>query len=46
MKPLALNAILLDHNARAPDDLTGIAFPVDLAKPCPGSEVLGVSNLD
>lgn len=46
VEALALDTVLLDHNARAPNDLARVALPVDLAQTRPGAEHLGVSNLD
>ena len=46
MQTLALNAIILDDDARAANDLPRVAFLIDLAKTRPGAEDLGVSDLD
>ncbi len=46
MKPLALNTVVLDNNARTTNNLTGVALPIDFAKSRPGSEDLGVADLD
>ena len=45
MEALALDTVVLDDNAGAADDLTGVALTVDLAKAGPGSEDLGVTDL-
>lgn len=46
MQSLALNTVVLDDDARASDDLAGVALPVDLAETSPGAEDLGVTDLD
>ena len=46
METLALDTVILDDNAGAADDLTGDALTVDLAKAGPGTEHLGVTDLD
>jgi len=46
METLALDTVVLDDNARAADDLAGVALTVDLAETSPGAEDLGVANLD
>lgn len=46
MPPLRLRAVLLNDDTRAPNDLTRVALPVDLAKSGPGPEDLRVSDLD
>ena len=46
METLALDTVVLDDNARAADDLAGVALTVDLAETSPGTEDLGVTDLD
>ena len=46
MKTLGLNTVVLDDNARAADDLARVALTVDLAETSPGTEDLGVTDLD
>ena len=46
METLALDTVVFDDNAGAADDLTGVALTVDLAKAGPGTEDLGVTDLD
>lgn len=46
MQPLALNAVVLDDDTRAPDDLARVALLVDLAQASPGAKYLCISNLD
>lgn len=46
VEALALLAIVLDDNARAADDLTRVALSVNLAQTGPGTEDLGISDLD
>jgi hypothetical protein len=46
VKTLALDTVILHYNAGAADDLAGVALTVNLAKPSPGTEHLGVSDLD
>lgn len=41
-----LLSVVLDDDARAADDLSGVAVPVDLAEPGPGAEDLWVGDLD
>ena len=43
---LRLLTPVLDDDARAADDLAGVALTVDLAKTSPGTEDLGVGDLD
>lgn len=43
---LAILAIVLDNNTRASNNLSGIAFTVNLAQANPLSELFGVLNLD
>ena len=46
VKTLALNTVVLDDDARATDDLAGVTLTGDLAETSPGTEDLGVTNLD
>ena len=46
VKTLGLNTVVLDDNARAADDLAGVALTVDLAEASPGTEDLRVTNLN
>ena len=46
MHALALDTVVLNDNTRAPNDLPGVTLSVDLAKTSPGTEDLGISNLD
>lgn len=46
MQALALNAIVLDNNARTPNNLSRVSLPVDLAETRPGTEDFGVADLD
>ena len=46
METLGLNAVVLNDDARAADDLAGVALTVDLAETRPGAEDLGVADLD
>ena len=46
METLALNTIVLHDDTSAPNDLAGVPLLVDLAKTSPGTEDLGVSDLD
>ena len=46
METLALHAVVLDDDTGAPDDLAGVALTVDLAETSPGTEDLGVTDLD
>ena len=46
METLRLDTVVLDDDARAADDLTGVTLAVDLAKASPGAEHLGVTNFD
>ena len=43
---LALNTVLLDDDARASNHLARISLAVDLAKPSPRAENLGVADFD
>ncbi|THH14185.1 hypothetical protein EW146_g6122 [Bondarzewia mesenterica] len=43
---LGLSTVFLDHNARAANNLARVALPVNLAETSPGTEDLGVSDLD
>ena len=46
MQTLTLSTIVLDNDARAANDLAGVTIPVNLAKTSPGTENLGVTDLD
>jgi hypothetical protein len=46
VETLRLDTVVLDDDAGAANDLTGVALLVDLAEASPGAEDLGVSNLD
>lgn len=46
MEALGLDAVVLDDDARAANDLARVALTVDLAETSPGAEDLGVANLD
>lgn len=46
METLALSAVVLDDNTRATNDLARVALAVDLAETSPGTEDLGVTNLN
>lgn len=46
MQALAVSTVVLDNDARATDNLAGVALLVDLAKTSPGTEDLSVTNLD
>ena len=46
METLGLDAVVLNDDARAADDLAGVALTVDLAETGPGAEDLRVSDLD
>ena len=46
VETLALDTVVLDDDARAADDLAGVALTVDLAEAGPGTEDLGVTDLD
>jgi len=46
METLTLNTVVLDNDARAADDLTGVTLTVNLAETSPGTENLRVANLD
>ena len=46
VETLALGTVVLDDDARAADDLAGVALTVDLAETSPGTEQLGVGDLD
>lgn len=46
MHGLGLLAVVADDDARAADDLPGVALAVDLAETDPLAELLGVLNLD
>ena len=46
VQPLALLAVVLHNNARAPNDLARVALAVDLAETRPGAEFFCVGDLD
>ena len=46
VQALGLDTVVLDDDARAADDLAGVALAVDLAETGPGAEDLRVTNLD
>ena len=46
METLALDTVVLDDDARASNDLAGVALTVNLAEASPGTEDLGVTDLD
>ena len=46
VETLRLDAVVLDDDARAADDLAGVALTVDLAETSPGTEDLGVTDVD
>ena len=46
VKTLGLNTVVLDDNARAADDFAGVTLTIDLAQTSPGTEDLGVTNLN
>lgn len=46
MEALRLDTVVLDDDARAANDLAGVALTVDLAETSPGTEDLGVTDLD
>lgn len=46
VETLALLTVVTDDNARAADDLSGVALTVDLAQTSPGAEGLGVRDLE
>lgn len=46
METLRLNTIVLDDNTAAANDLAGVALTIDLAETSPGTEDLGISDLD
>lgn len=46
VKPFALNAIVLHHDATAANDLAGVALLVNLAKTSPGAENFCIANFD
>ena len=46
MQAFGFDAVVLDDDTRAADDLAGVALTVDLAETSPGTEDLGVTNLD
>ena len=46
METLRLDTILLHNNAAASNNLSGVTLTIDLAETSPGTEDLGVSDLD
>ena len=46
VETLGLNTVVLDDDTGAANDLAGVALTVELAETSPGTEDLGVSNLD
>ena len=46
METLRLDTVVLDDDARAANDLAGVALTVDLTETSPGAEDLGVTDLD
>jgi len=46
VETLRLDTILLHNNAGASNDLSGVTLTIDLAETSPGTEDLGVSDLD
>ena len=46
VQALRLDTVVLDHDARAADDLAGVALTVDLAETSPGAQDLRVTDLD
>ena len=46
MQALAVSTVVLDDDARAANDLAGVTLLVDLAETSPGTEDLGVTDLD
>ena len=46
VETLRLDAVVLDDNARAADDLARVTLAVDLAQASPGAENLCVTDLD
>lgn len=46
VETLGLLTVVLDDDARAADDLTGVTLTVDLAETGPGTEGLGVGDLE
>jgi hypothetical protein len=46
VKPLGLLTVVLDHDARAANDLARLALGVDLAQTSPLAELLGAGNRD
>ena len=46
VQALAVSTVVLDDDARAANDLAGVTFLVDLAETSPGTEDLGVTDLD
>lgn len=45
LETLRLLSVVLDDDARAANDLSGVTLSVDLGKTSPGTEDLGVGNL-
>jgi hypothetical protein len=46
VEALALGSVLLDDNAAASNNLSGVALTVDLAETSPGAQDLCISNFD
>lgn len=46
MEALRLDTVILNDDARAANDLAGVALTVDLAEASPGTKDLGVTDLD
>ena len=46
VEPLALLAVVLHDNARAANNLARVTLTIDLAKAGPGTEDLGITNLE
>ena len=46
MQALAVSTVVLDDDTRAANDLAGVTLLVDLAETSPGTEDLGVTDLD
>jgi hypothetical protein len=46
VETLALDAILLHHDARTSDNFTWVALPINLAQPGPSTKDLSISDLD
>ena len=46
MESLALNTILLNHDAAAPYDLSRVSLTIDLAKPSPSAKDFRITNFN